>query len=185
MIIPSQLLVHHDQPSKPDHQTSVHFRQTQLVDHAQSIEREISARAAMSSLKRDPMGLYKLGSDGVLRSFDGPYKHNVIDAIGLSPTQIKELLDSGQWSQETEDKFRGVDGRNVTDPKALFECPEDSKPEEHTEESLKIAQAETQEKNRKLMEQIAKEEKEGVDIAAKYACGKAISDFDLSPRVAK
>ena len=32
---------------------------------------------------------------------------------------------------------------------------------------------------------IAKEEKEGVDIAAKYACGKAISDFDLSPRVAK
>jgi DNA-binding transcriptional MerR regulator len=131
------------------------------------------------------MGLYDLGSDGVLRSFDGPYKHNVIDAIGLSPAQIKELLDSREWSQEIEDRFRGVDGRKVTDPKALFECPEDSKPQEHTEESLKIAQAEVEEKNRKLMEQIAKEEREGVDVAAKYACGRAVSDFDLSPKVAK
>ncbi len=39
----------------------------------------------MLSLKRDPQGMFDLGSDGVMRSFDGPYKHNVIDAIGLSP----------------------------------------------------------------------------------------------------
>lgn len=139
----------------------------------------------MGSLKRDPMGLYDLGSDGVLRSFDGPYKHNVIDAIGLSPTQIKELLDSREWSQEIEDKFRGVDGRRVTDRKALFECPEDSKPKEHTEESLKIAQAEAAEKNRKLFEQIERDRKDGVDIAMKYACGRAVSNYDLSPRAAK
>lgn len=129
------------------------------------------------------MGLFDPGSDGVLRSFDGPYKHNVIDAIGLSPAQIKELLDAQEWSQETEDRYRGVDGRRVTDRKALFECPEDSKPREHTEESLKIAMEETKEKNRKLMEQIEKERSEGVDVDAKYACGRAVSDYDLSPRV--
>jgi hypothetical protein len=59
----------------------------------------------MSSLKRDPLGMFDLGSDGVLRSFDGPYKHNAIDAIGLSPSQIKELLDARPWSREIEDKF--------------------------------------------------------------------------------
>lgn len=128
------------------------------------------------------MGLYDLGSDGVLRSFDGPYKHNVIDAIGLSPRQIKELLDIREWSQEIEDKFRGVDGRKVMD---LFECPEDSRPKEHTEESLKAAHAESEEKNRKLREQIAKEESEGVNVGEKYACTRAVSNYDLSPRTAE
>ena len=131
------------------------------------------------------MGLFDLGSDGVLRSFDGPYKHNVIDAVGLSTTQIKELLDSTEWAQEMEDKFRGVDGRRVTDPKALFKCPEVSKPKEHTEDSLKLAQAEAEENNKKLMEQIAMEKRDSGDIAMKYACGRAVSNYDLSPRVAK
>lgn len=136
----------------------------------------------MLSLKRDPQGLFDLGSDGVLRSFDGPYKHHVIDAIGLSPSQIKELLDAQPWSQETEDKFRGVDGRKVTDIRALFEPPLDSRPQEHTKESLAKAMEEAEEKNRKLREQMERDEQEGVNIAEKYACGRAVSNYDLSPK---
>jgi hypothetical protein len=136
----------------------------------------------MSSLKRDPLGMFDLGSDGVLRSFDGPYKHNVIDAIGLSPSQIKELLDARPWSQEIEDKFRGVDGRKVTDIQALLEPPLDSRPQEHTPESLAKAMEETAEKNRKLREQMEKDEREEVNAEEKYACWTALSDYNLSPK---
>jgi hypothetical protein len=52
-----------------------------------------------------------VGHDGVCRSFDGD--RNVVDAIGLSPRQIKELLDRTEWSQDIEDRFRDIDGRNV------------------------------------------------------------------------
>jgi hypothetical protein len=156
-----------------------------FANSEQNAPKKISARAAMSSLKRDPQGTFFLGSDGVLRSFDGPYEHHVVDAIGLSPTQIKELLDAQPWSQENEDKFRGVDGRKVTDTRALFDPPLDSRPQDHTEESLAKAMEEVAEKNRKLREQMEKDERDGVNVAEKYACGRAVSNHDLSPKVAE
>ncbi|KAH7305618.1 hypothetical protein BKA65DRAFT_520631 [Rhexocercosporidium sp. MPI-PUGE-AT-0058] len=148
----------------------------------QSTPKEISAMAAMSSLKRDPMGMYDLGSDGVLRSFSGPYKHDVIDAIGLSPRQIKELVDLEPWTQEKEDKFRGVDGRKVTDRQQLFEPPLDSRKPDDTDESLEKGRAWAEEKNRELREQIEKDEREGVDVAEKYTCTMAVSNYDVRPR---
>lgn len=53
---------------------------------------------AMSIINRDLMGTYDLGSNGILRSFSEPYKYDVIDAIGLSLRQIKELHDLEPWS---------------------------------------------------------------------------------------
>ena len=136
----------------------------------------------MFSLKRDPQGMFDLGSDGVLRSFDGPYKHNVIDAVGLTPAQIKELLDARPWSQEIEDKFRGVDGRQVTDHKSLFEPPLDSRPREHTKESLEKAKEEAEKMNRKMREQMEKDEREGINVAEKYSCKRSVSNYDLSSK---
>jgi hypothetical protein len=52
-----------------------------------------------------------LGHDDVYRSFDGA--RNVLDAVALSPTQIKQILDRMPWDQETEERFQGVDGRKA------------------------------------------------------------------------
>ncbi len=117
--------------------------------------------------------MFDLPSDGVLRSFDGPYKHNVIEAIGLSPIQIKELLDIQPWSKEIEDRFRGVDGRKVKDIQALFEPPLDSKLTKHTEESLAELKAEGTD---------GEGWAGGVNITEKYACSRAVSNYDLSSR---
>jgi hypothetical protein len=61
-----------------------------------------------------------LGSDGVLRVLqwlptppDQPTGIEVYDAKPMSPELIKAYLDRQPWSQEKEDRFRGVDGREV------------------------------------------------------------------------
>jgi hypothetical protein len=41
---------------------------------------------------------------------------------------------------------------------------------------------ETAEKNRKLREQMEKDEREEVNIEEKYACWTALSDYNLSPK---
>ena len=133
-------------------------------------------------MKHHPEGCSDLFEDGVLRGFDGPFDRNVIDAVGLSPTQIKQMLDMSPWSQEKEDRFRGVDGRKVVDYNALFHPPEQYRVQPFTEESLKRAVAYNKERNKRMKEQIEREEKEGVDIAAKYACTRTVSNYDLSPR---
>lgn len=63
------------------------------------------------TLKLKRSGICFVGRDGVFRSFDG--QRNVVDAIALSPQQIKKMLDRMPWDQETEEKFRGIDGRAV------------------------------------------------------------------------
>ena len=62
----------------------------------------------------------ELGSDGVWRVFqwlptpsDQPTGIKVYDAKPMSPELIKVYLDRRPWSQEVEDRFRGVDGRMV------------------------------------------------------------------------
>jgi len=129
--------------------------------------------------------MYDLGSDGVLRSFSGPYKHDVIDAIGLSPRQIKELLDLKPWSQEIEDKFRGVDGRKVTDHEALFNPPEDSRKPDDMDETLAAKKKWAEAKNRELREQMEQDRLAGVNVAEKYVCTRSVSNHDLSPRDTK
>jgi len=151
------------------------------MSEAQTQE-EGSYRDVVRPMKRTGSGCFTLGSDGVIRSFDGSYERNVIDAAGFSPAQIKQFLDKQPWSQATEDKFRGVDGRKVVDHEALFNPPDSDRPPKLTEEGKATAQLEVDELNRKLMERIAQEEKDGVNIAEKYACGRVVSNYDLSPK---
>ncbi len=50
-------------------------------------------------MKKDPVGIFYLGSDGIVHSFDGAYERNVVDAVGLSPSQIKQMVYRQEWSQ--------------------------------------------------------------------------------------
>lgn len=75
--------------------------------------------------------------------------------------------------QETDDKFRGVDGRKVVDHQALFHPPDDLRPPKLTEEETRKAQLEVEEYNRKIMEKIAQEEREGFNVVEKYACRRS------------
>lgn len=88
----------------------------------------------ISRLKTDPNGrcFHSLGADGVVRvwHFD---TWEVIDAVGLSPEQIKEWLDRRPFDQAVEDKFRGVDGCNVS-RKNMFDPPSDIVPERPSKE---------------------------------------------------
>ncbi|KAH9206189.1 hypothetical protein DL95DRAFT_469829 [Leptodontidium sp. 2 PMI_412] len=75
--------------------------------------------------EKDPMGVFMMSPDGIMRSFGPPPKRIVVDAIGLSPAQIEQTMDMQPWHQETEDKFRGVDGRKVVDHEVLFNPPDE------------------------------------------------------------
>jgi hypothetical protein len=123
-----------------------------------------------------------LGEDGVMRSFGGPPERVVFDAVGLSPAQIKQRLDMRPWSQEIEDKFRGVDGRKVVDHSALFNPPDYLRPPRYTKEEFEAKKLEAAESNRKMREKIEKEREEGVDVGAKYACTRVQADYDLTPK---
>jgi len=101
-------------------------------------------------LKSDPMGncFSSLGADGVLRvyHFDS---FEVIDAARLSTVQIKQFLDRLPFDQAKEDKFRGVDGRGVSD-EDMFNPPEDIRPKRPSEEVLQ--------EHRRLVEELRRKE---------------------------
>lgn len=142
----------------------------------------------LPSLKEDPEGVVGLGTDGVLRSFDGPFTRNVIDAVALSPTQIKYYLDQSSWCQNVEDQYRGVDGRNVVGREALFNPPQDSIPPKYAnEEELEEADREIERLNQEVEERVQREEQGEVEVD-KCGCGRTIvpggsgRKYDLSPR---
>lgn len=117
----------------------------------------------------------------MLRSFDGC--RNVIGAVGLTTKQIKEFLDRQPWSQEIEDKYRGANGTNVVDRKALFD-PEDEelRPKIMSEEERRELQEEVRVKNEEYRRQMEQDEKDGVDVAEKYSCMRVKSDYNLDPK---
>ncbi len=130
-------------------------------------------------------GCIKLGDDGVMRSFGGPPERVVLDAVGFSPTQIKQMLDTQPWPQEVEDLYRGVDGRKVFDHEALYNPPDSFRPPKWTAEEFAEKRKEVARYNKELMEKIEKEREEGVDVDAKYACKRKRADYDLSVREQK
>lgn len=116
-----------------------------------------------------------------MRSF-GPYPdHPILDAVGFSPAQIKQILDLSVWSQETEDKFRGVDGREITSQRGLFDPSENERPKMSEEEREEVRK-EAGEVGRKTVKRIEVEKEEEVNLAEKYVCGNARSNYDLRPR---
>ncbi|KAF8863992.1 hypothetical protein BDZ45DRAFT_669922 [Acephala macrosclerotiorum] len=137
-----------------------------------------SISEVLRALKHHPNGCCVLGTDGVLRGFDD--NRTVIDAIRLSPSLIKEMLDRHEWSQEIEDKYCGVDGTKVVDENQLYEPNEESKPPNPTEERKKL-EGEMRVHNEKLMKQTKQDEKDGADMS-RYSCTRVRSDYQLYPK---
>lgn len=125
----------------------------------------------IKSLKRDPMGksFSHLGVDGVFRVFHS-VSYEVIDAVRMSTAQIKEFLDRSYiFSQATEDKFRGVDGRDVSD-EDMFNPPEEIRPKRPTEEEMK-----------EIMQRIDEQKRSGVKKDPNAVCNLKKSSYNLDP----
>ena len=62
--------------------------------------------------------------------------------------------------------------------------PEDEslRPPGRSEEDKERIKKEVEEYNRKLFEKIEQERRDGVDVYAKYACGRKQSDYNLDPK---
>ncbi|KAF2665319.1 hypothetical protein BT63DRAFT_416886 [Microthyrium microscopicum] len=105
-----------------------------------SEEARAEARAELStilrSLKQEPDGhaFTCIGTDGVFRHWNSD-TFEVIDAVRLSTAQIKTFLDRFPFDQAKEDKYRGVDGRDVPE-EHLFNPPEEIRPQRPSEEAL-------------------------------------------------
>lgn len=91
------------------------------------------------------------------------------------------MLDRHEWSQEIDDKYRGVDGTKVVDEKQLYEPNEESKPLNLTEEERKKLKEEMRAHNEKLMKQMKQDEEDGVDMS-KYSCTRVMSDYQSGPK---
>ncbi|KAI0543291.1 hypothetical protein F4679DRAFT_135373 [Xylaria curta] len=83
---------------------------SQAVADRQPVGDDMSLRDIKRSMKKDPdgHGISALGYDGVLRTFDN--ERNVLDAVGLNPTQIREYYDGLQIPE----RLLTADGRNVS-----------------------------------------------------------------------
>jgi hypothetical protein len=127
-------------------------------------------------LKGEPTGncFNNLGADGVLRVYYSVYHpkaFEVIDAARLSPLQIKQFLDRFPFDQATEDRFRGVDGRNVPDEQ-LLNPPEEIRPERPSDEFVREHRRMVEERKRKELETGSKEVRQ---------CGIRRSNHNLDP----
>jgi hypothetical protein len=127
----------------------------------------------IKSFKREPIGsdFFSLGADGVLRvyySIYHPKAFEVIDAARLSTAQIKQFLDRQPFDHAKEDKFRGVDGRGVSD-EDMFNPPEEIRPKRPTEEAVREHQRVLEERKRNPVQ---------LDGGS---CGSKKSNYNLDP----
>ncbi|KAI9897330.1 hypothetical protein N3K66_007186 [Trichothecium roseum] len=78
-------------------------------------------------MKRDPdrRGCLNLGKDGVIRTLSAGGA-SVLDARGLTPEEIRLLLDAMPFGSEVEASLAGVDGTKVSQ-EALFTVPPEVK----------------------------------------------------------
>lgn len=127
-------------------------------------------------LKRDPTGncFDNLGTDVVYRIYHSSFYYSssckIIDAVRLSPAQIKEVLDLRPFDQATEDQFRVIDGRGASD-QDMFDRPEVVRPKRPTPEELQEMQRQIDEKDRL-----------GVNKDSHAVCGLRRSNYNLDPK---
>lgn len=82
----------------------------QAVADRQPVGDNTSLRDIIRLMKKDPdgHGINSLGYDGVLRTFDN--ERNILDAVGLNPTQIREYYDGLPMPE----RLLTADGRNIS-----------------------------------------------------------------------
>jgi hypothetical protein len=133
----------------------------------------------LRTAKQDPTlkGISHLGSDGIYRCLTAD--RDVVDAIPLTPPLIKALLDRFPYSEESEKKFRGVDGTKTPKEKwykPLCELPPPLRQERRTESEEKL------EENRQWYYERRKKIDEGL-FEQRAVC--LMSDHDLGPGAGK
>jgi hypothetical protein len=124
----------------------------------------------LGSLKREPTGrdFFSIGVDGVLRVYHSD-SFEVIDAIRMSPSDIKTFLDRLPFDQAKEDKYRGVDGSGVSD-EDMFNPSEEIRPQRPSKEAL--------ENHQKVVEE---RERNGVKKNPDAVCWLPRSNYNLDP----
>lgn len=140
-----------------------------------------SLREFLASLQKPPDGKYfrSLCSDGVFRILtylptppDLPTGIAVYDGLPMSPDLIKAYLDRKPWNQETEDRFRGVDGRSVPQEQWLQPLPG----------ILPSLGSKNEREERKKKEKIRSEERTARgEMCEAAVCGSVQSNYDLRP----
>ncbi|KAJ4266065.1 hypothetical protein NW762_004038 [Fusarium torreyae] len=133
------------------------------VADGQPMGDNMSLRDIQRSMKKDPdgHGISALGYDGVLRTFDN--ERNVLDAVGLKPTQIREYY----HGLPMPERLLIADGRNIS-PRDMFNPDAENIPRKFTKEDI----AKTRAYNEEL-------EKRGVTSCIP---GKSANDGEPSPR---
>lgn len=116
----------------------------QAVADRQPVVDDMSLRDIRRSMKRDPdgHGISALGYDGVLRTFDN--ERNVLDAVGLNPTQIREYYDGLQMPE----RLLTADGRNIS-RWDMFHPDVENIPRKFTEEDMAKTRAYNEELERR------------------------------------
>ncbi|SPJ72601.1 uncharacterized protein FTOL_02330 [Fusarium torulosum] len=115
----------------------------QATADQQPVHDNMSLRDIFKSMKKDPdgNGINALGYDGVLRSFDP--ERNVVDAVGLNPTQIREYYERVPMP----DRFLTADGRNVS-RRDMFHPDAENIPKKFTAEDIAKVKAHNEELER-------------------------------------
>ncbi|KAI0400758.1 hypothetical protein F4802DRAFT_469057 [Xylaria palmicola] len=116
----------------------------QAVADRQPAGDDMSLRDIKRSMKKDPdgHGISALGYDGVLRTFDN--ERNVLDAVGLNPTQIREYYDGLQMPE----RLLTADGRNIS-RWDMFHPDAENIPRKFTEEDIATTRAYNEELERR------------------------------------
>lgn len=100
------------------------------------------------SIKAHLDGLFHLAHDGVLRSYDGD--RHVIDYRQLGPELIAAYLRTSPNQELIQyDEWASVDGRQVTDEKALWDPPNGLQPIRFDENGIN-ANVKSEEKGREV-----------------------------------
>ena len=104
----------------------------------------MSLRDIKRSMKKDldGHGISALGYDGVLRTFDN--ERNVLDAVGLNPTQIREYYDGLPMPE----RLLTADGRNIS-RWDMFHPDAENIPRKFTEEDIATTRAYNEELERR------------------------------------
>jgi len=117
---------------------------SQTVADQQPVTDNMSLRDILDTMKKAPdgRGINALGYDGVLRSFDE--ERNVVDAIGLNPTQIREYYEDLPLPK----RFLAADGRNIS-REDMFNPAAENIPRKPTGEDMAKMKAHNEELKRR------------------------------------
>ena len=88
--------------------------------HVETGKEQFNALVRSMQTPADRKCISMICTDGVYRVLhylptppDLPTDYEIYDAKPMSPAMIKAYLDTRRWSQATEDRFRGADGRTI------------------------------------------------------------------------